>query len=437
MAFSTKFFGIVRQQTFQWRSWYSPLRHKVCRYQNFSKTQNGSPTKYLVLWDNEFLNEDRDVPLCSKKNFRYQKIFKAQKAPSTSFFGTIKQQIFVGFGSVRRHLFYRETWYSPLRQKIFRYLKLSETQKCSPTKYFGTVRQKNFWQENVIRPPTLSPLLSKTFIETRNFVKHRSFPLRKISVLWDNKFPKEDRDILLVCIKFVDTRTFLKHRRLLLQSFLVLRDNKVSNEDRDIPSVIFPLRHKIFRYQKFSKTQNGSPTKYLVLWDNNFSNEDPDNPLWGKKDFRYQKISKAQKASSTKFFGTKRQQILESRSWYSPRRHQISRYQKIFETQKGSSTKFFGTMRQQILEKRSWYFPRRHKVFRYQKISETQKGSSTKCFGTVRQDNFDGKLWCPPPPLSLIFSMPETFLNTEGFLYKSLRYCETKKFGQKIVALAA
>ena len=99
------------------------------------------------------------------------------------------------FGSVRRHLFYRETWYSPLRHKIFGYLKLSETQKGSLTKFFET-EKKNSWQENVIRLPTPSFLLPKTFSDTRIFLKHRRVP-RNFSVLWDYKLTNEDREIPL------------------------------------------------------------------------------------------------------------------------------------------------------------------------------------------------------------------------------------------------
>ena len=74
------------------------------------------------------------------------------------------------FGSVRRHLFYRETWYSPLRHKIFGYLKLSETQKGSLTKFFET-ETKNFWQENVIRPPNGLPLVFQKYFSTPEILR--------------------------------------------------------------------------------------------------------------------------------------------------------------------------------------------------------------------------------------------------------------------------
>ena len=61
-----------------------------------------------------------------------------------------------------------------------------------------------------------------------------------------------------------------------------------------------------------------------------------------------------------------------------------------------------------------------------------QKVSSTKCFGAVRQNNFDGKSWYLPLSYPSHFSIPETFSDTEGFLYESFRYCEAINFRRKI-----
>ena len=56
-------------------------------------------------------------------------------------------------------------------------------------------------------------------------------------------------------------------------------------------------------------------------------------------------------------------------------------------------------------------------IFRDQKISETQKGSPTKWFGTVRQNILTENRDTRPLSYPLHFSIPETFWNTEGFLY--------------------
>ena len=171
------------------------------------------------------------------------------------------------------------------------------------------------------------------------------------------------------------------------------------------------------------------------------------------KPFRHQKFRETQECSPTNIFGAVRQQILVSRSWYSPRRpkmfrqqkfyetqkcsptkfypsfflkhrrlplrnfselwdnkfstknrdtrspfiiHKIFRQQKFYETQKCSPTKFFGTVRQQILEWRSWYSPLRHKIRRHQIFCEAQKFSPTKFLGTVRQRIFEWRSWYSP-----------------------------------------
>ena len=49
------------------------------------------------------------------------------------------------------------------------------------------------------------------------FVKDRRVHLRTFSVLWDNNFLKQSRDIPLLGIKFFDTRNILKHRRARLR----------------------------------------------------------------------------------------------------------------------------------------------------------------------------------------------------------------------------
>ena len=89
---------------------------------------------------------------------------------------------------------------------------------------------------------------------------------------------------------------------------------------------------------------------------------------------------------------------------------------------KGPPTKIFGTVRQTF--GKSWIpFPLILKNYPHRIISETQKGSSTKCFGSVRQKNFDGKSYYSPPPiLSMKFSRPDIFWNTEGFPYENFWY---------------
>ena len=144
------------------------------------------------------------------------------KDTPTKFFGTVRQEFFDG-----------NSWYSlppppSLLHKNFRHRKFSETQHIrDSTKYFGTVRQKKFRRRIVITLPSRdwklsmleffsntegfpheifkffgtvrqkifdrkarysSPFLFIKFFDTRNFLKHRSVPVRKVSVLWDKRF---------------------------------------------------------------------------------------------------------------------------------------------------------------------------------------------------------------------------------------------------------
>ena len=109
-------------------------------------------------------------------------------------------------------------------------------QKGSTTKFFGTVRKK-FWLKTVITPPP--PVLSITFFDTTNFVKQRRVLLRSFLVLWDNKFPKQNRDIPLLGIKFFATQNFLKHSRVPRRNFSALWDENFSTE------ISYTLLHKV------------------------------------------------------------------------------------------------------------------------------------------------------------------------------------------------
>ena len=55
----------------------------------------------------------------------------------------------------------------------------SDTLMGSPTKFFGAVIQQIFNRKS------LYSLLRHNFFDSRNFLKHRSFPLRNDSVVWD------------------------------------------------------------------------------------------------------------------------------------------------------------------------------------------------------------------------------------------------------------
>ena len=156
-----------------------------------------------------------------------------------------------------------------LSPNIFRYQKCSEKQKGSSTKFFGTVRQK-FWHKIVILPPSSSPpLLSIKFFDTRNFAKHRRFPLRSFfgtlrqqifnrkswySPLWHKIFQY---------VNFWNRRVPLRNDSVLRQNFWntegflyeMIRywDKKILDRKSWCPPPPLRLIPSIFRYPKLMK----------------------------------------------------------------------------------------------------------------------------------------------------------------------------------------
>ena len=80
------------------------------------------------------------------------------------------------------------------------------------------------------RKIVITPLLSLTFLDTRNVLKHRRVLLRNLLVLWGKKFMTGSRDDAspILSIWFYLTRNFLKSGRVTLPSFSVRCDNNLS-----------------------------------------------------------------------------------------------------------------------------------------------------------------------------------------------------------------
>ena len=158
-------------------------------------------------WDHKYSIENRDIPLLDIIFLCYPKLSETKKHSSTSWFGTVRQnnltenrythplscrfffryQNFCGtqkgapmkfFGTSRKHFFYGRSWHNLLKQKIFDTLFWWHT-NGSPTKCFATVRQQIFYRKS------LYSLLRRKFFRYPKLLKHRSFPLRNDSVLWD------------------------------------------------------------------------------------------------------------------------------------------------------------------------------------------------------------------------------------------------------------
>ena len=187
-----------------------------------------------VLWDSQLSMENCDITF-SSKNFSIPELNYILMGSPTKFFATVRQQIF-----------WRKSWYSPHRHIFYRYPKLSETQMDSSLKWFCTVRQNNLRENRDTRAP--QPLILK-FFYTRIFLKHRSFPLRSFSVLWDDKLPLENRDITFSSTKFLIPEFSDTPMGSPTKFF-----GAVSQQVFYRKSWYSPLRHSFLRYPKLSET---------------------------------------------------------------------------------------------------------------------------------------------------------------------------------------
>ena len=194
--------------------------------------------------------------------------------------------------------------------KIFRYPKLFDTPKCSPTKFFGTLRQKIF--EGVF--DTSPSFLSINFFVTRNFLKRRRVPLRNFSVLWDNKFSIESRDIPLLGINFFDTRNFLKHRRVPRRNFSALWDKNFSTENLDTPAPLLSIKFSLpeifwkrsigFLYEIFGHCETKNFRRKILILP-------PPLPLI--QTFSIPELNERLKGFPTAFFGTVRRKKIRQK----------------------------------------------------------------------------------------------------------------------------
>ena len=296
-------FPRVKQHIFEGKSLYSILPPFPLVVINFSDSKHSQqhrrkPSRYFsVLWDNIFPTENRDIPSVISNPYWYPKFSGTQKKVSYDFFGPVKQKN------------YRKSWNLSLICNNPRYQNFTETQMSSITKYLGTLSQKTF-DKKLWCPPLMHKILPY-----RRLLKHRRIRLRSFSVNWDKEFLTGTRDTPsfppppfapppspLVLINLSDTRKFLEHRTP-LRKFSVLWDNKSLTGNRYTPS--FPLSPLVvinFSDSKHSQQYKRKPSRYFsVLWDKILPTENREircvssNPSW------YPKPSGTQKKSPKNF----------------------------------------------------------------------------------------------------------------------------------------
>ena len=170
-----------------------PVMHKIFRYPKFFETLEGCPRNVLALWDQKFSTENRDTPSSLPPpplihiffDTRFFLIHRSERFPY-EIFQHCETDIFW------RKIVILPPPLPPLFHKFFRYQKFSKTKKGSPTKYFRYCETTIFFIEN-----RAIPLLGIKFFDTQNFLRHRRFPRRNFSELWDENFSTENRDTLL------------------------------------------------------------------------------------------------------------------------------------------------------------------------------------------------------------------------------------------------
>ena len=128
-----------------------------------------------------------------------------------------------------------------------------------PLRRFSAPRDKNFPTELLLTPP---PLIHKPFA-TGNFLKHstKGF-LYEVFRYYETNFW---RNIVILppsplsSIKFFETRIFF-------ETMVSLRNDSVLTTQQFWRKIVIPalsLIPYVFRYQKFSETQKGSPTSFF------------------------------------------------------------------------------------------------------------------------------------------------------------------------------
>ena len=144
--------------------------------------------------------------------------------------------------------------------------------------------------------------------------------------------------------------------------------------------------HRNFRRKNFSEKWRAPLRNFLVLWENHYSTK-----LW----------------------------YTISCNFFNPDfflKHQIS------------PTNYSVTVRQKSSERMSWYLTSIHKNFRRKNFSEKWR-VSLRNFSVLKEDHYSTKSWYT----ILCNFVIQKFSETKGSSYEQFRYCETRKFREKIV----
>ena len=226
-------------------------------------TLMGSPTKFWLQWDNKLSIENRDIPRLDIYSLDTRNIQKHRRIPLRND-SLLWDKINLTENRDTGLLSYR---------LIFPYQNFFQIQRGSSTNFLRTLRQK-FLTEKRGNASLRPSLFSIFFFDTIVFVEHRRVPLWSFSVLRENIFSMEDRDITFSSRKF----SIPYFESTLMGSptklFATVRQQIFYRK-----SLYALLRHKVFRYPKLSETQKLSSTKWLGTVRQNNLTENRDTGL--------------------------------------------------------------------------------------------------------------------------------------------------------------
>ena len=184
-GFLIKFFSTVRLKNFDGKSWCALFMHKVFRYPNCSETLKSCPLNFSALSDKKFPTEKRDTPPLIHNFYPYWKLSVVTKVFSYNFLPYWQTKQFQMNGD------------TPKIQNCF--------ETTNFLKHKGHPKKKvRYCETEKFSPKFVVPHLSyASFLFLyRNFLKHRRFPPRGFSVLWDSKYSTKNCDTLPLSIIF-------------------------------------------------------------------------------------------------------------------------------------------------------------------------------------------------------------------------------------------
>ena len=215
------------------------LKHRTFRLQSF-----------LLTWDKKFPKETRGIPLLCINFFDTRTFLSNRRAP-LRVFAVPWNKIISTENGVTCSLLLSPTFFDTRKWRNTRGL---------PCKSFRHCETKSLRRRYVMLPqsPT-TPSYPWTFSIAKIFFKHRTVPLRNVSVVSIQQFwLRIVMPAPFVFLTFFDIKTYSKQRKVPLRNISVLWNKEFGHTSVITATFLIP---NTFPYQKFHETQKGSSTK--------------------------------------------------------------------------------------------------------------------------------------------------------------------------------